>query len=120
MERSLKCTVFYDTGLTEYEFNFDYLRKKFVCVKYVASMEGDDIDEGQQLVYGNDYTVVDKRVVLRQANTDKKLICIYRQTPTANIVDFEDNSIIKAKDSSLHKVKRAKKSNINPITFTLS
>ena len=63
-------------------------------------MEGEGTDKGQELIYGTDYIVDDRKIILKQASTnrDKPFIYIYRQTSTDNIVSFSDSSIIRSKD----------------------
>lgn len=108
MERELKATVFYDIEKTEYTFNFDYLKKKFVRVKYIENMEGEATDKGQVLIYGNDYIVDDKKIILKQVSTnkDKPFIYIYRQTTTDSIVSFSDSSIMKSKDFNIGDIQK--------------
>jgi hypothetical protein len=92
--RELKATVFYEAGKLTYNFPFDYIKKRFVAVKYVDNFEADIIDEAELLTYGTDYTIDDKKVTLKEAGDTSKYIYIYRVTPTAPVVDFLDTSIL--------------------------
>lgn len=94
----LAATQFFTAGETSYIFNFDYLRKTYVKARYVNSQKADDIDAGQQLEYGTDYTINDKTISLTTAGDSSKQLYVYRETPTDLITVFEDSSIIRARD----------------------
>lgn len=105
--RELKATVFYNAGELTYNFPFDYLKKDTIKVAYVDDMEADTIDDATLLVYNSDYTITDKTLKLKQANSDKALIYIFRDTPTEPIVSFQDSSILKAYDLNIHSVQQS-------------
>lgn len=92
--RELKATVFYEAGELTYSFPFDYIKKSFVKVKYLSEIEADVIDNAPMLSYGTDYTIEDRKVLLKEAPIDGKYICIYRVTPTETIVNFSNSSFL--------------------------
>lgn len=95
--------MFYQAGKTSYQFPFDYIQKKFVCVKYLpANYTQLEIDNTKALTYGVDYTITDKQLLLKSAGDNTKIICIYRDTPTDSLVDFNDNSVLLAKNLNLY------------------
>lgn len=105
--RELKATVFYDSGELTYTFPFDYLKKNTIKVAYVDNMEADTIDNAELLEYNIDYTIEDKNLVLKEADTAKALIYIFRDTPTEPIVSFNDSSILKAEDLNVQNVQQS-------------
>lgn len=105
--RELKATVFYDSGELTYTFPFDYLKKNTIKVAYVDDMEADTIDNAELLEYNIDYTIEDKNLVLKEADTAKSLIYIFRDTPTEPIVSFNDSSILKADDLNVQNVQQS-------------
>lgn len=105
--RELKATVFYDSGELTYTFPFDYLKKNTIKVAYVNDMEADTIDNAEILEYNIDYTIEDKNLVLKEADTSKALIYIFRDTPTEPIISFNDSSILKADDLNVQNVQQS-------------
>lgn len=105
--RELKATVFYNAGELTYNFPFDYLKKDTIKVAYVDDMEADTIDSADLLTYNTDYTIIDKTLTLKQSNTDKALIYIFRDTPTEPIVTFKDSSILKAYDMNIQHIQQS-------------
>ena len=83
--------MFYQGGELSYSFPFDYLQKKFVKAKYVTT---DGITT--YLVYGSDYSIENKTMMLKSSGNASDMICIYRETPTDRQVEFVDASILKA------------------------
>ena len=92
--RELKATVFYEAGELTYNFPFDYIKKRFVSIKYIDNFEADTLDAAENLEYGVDYTINDKVVTLKEAGDTSKYIYIYRSTPTEPIVDFSNSSFL--------------------------
>ena len=92
--RELKATVFYNVGELTYNFPFDYIKKRFVSIKYIDNFEADTLDAAENLEYGVDYTINDKVVTLKEAGDTSKYIYIYRSTPTEPLVDFSDSSFL--------------------------
>lgn len=92
--RELKATVFYEAGELTYNFPFDYIKKRFVSIKYIDNFEADTLDAAENLEYGVDYTINDKVVTLKEAGDTSKYIYIYRSTPTEPLVDFSDSSFL--------------------------
>lgn len=92
--RELKATVFYEAGELTYNFPFDYIKKRFVSIKYIDNFEADTLDASGNLEYGVDYTINDKVVTLKEAGNTSKYIYIYRSTPTEPIVDFSNSSFL--------------------------
>lgn len=92
--RELKATVFYNAGELTYNFPFDYIKKRFVSIKYIDNFEADTLDAAENLEYGVDYTINDKVVTLKEAGDTSKYIYIYRSTPTEPLVDFSDSSFL--------------------------
>ena len=70
-------------------------------------MEADTIDNAELLEYNIDYTIEDKNLVLKEADTAKSLIYIFRDTPTEPIVSFNDSSILKADDLNVQNVQQS-------------
>lgn len=89
-----KASVFYKGGEVEYTFPFPYLKKKFVKVRY-KKPDG----SYEYLEYNKDYSVSDKTVTLRTAGAPDDVINIFRATPSEQIVDFTDASVLKASES---------------------
>lgn len=87
-----KATVFYKGGKETYTFPFPYLSKQFVKVRY------DQGNTSTPLTYNKDYTVEGQTVKLTTAGSEQATICIYRQTPTGSLVDFNDGSILLASE----------------------
>lgn len=92
--RELKATVFYSAGELTYNFPFDYIKKRFVSIKYIDNFEADTLDAAENLEYGVDYTINDKVVTLKEAGDTSKYIYIYRSTPTEPLVDFSNSSFL--------------------------
>ena len=92
--RELEATVFYKAGELTYNFPFDYIKKRFVYIKYIDNLEADTLDAANNLEYGVDYTISDKVVTLKEAGDASKYIYIYRSTPTDPLVDFSDSSFL--------------------------
>lgn len=92
--RELEATVFYKAGELTYNFPFDYIKKRFVSIKYIDNFEADTLDAAENLEYGVDYTINDKVVTLKEAGDTSKYIYIYRSTPTEPLVDFSDSSFL--------------------------
>lgn len=92
--RELEATVFYKAGELTYNFPFDYIKKRFVAIKYIDNFEADTLDAAENLEYGVDYTINDKVVTLKEAGNTSKYIYIYRSTPTEPIVDFSNSSFL--------------------------
>lgn len=92
--RELEATVFYKAGELTYNFPFDYIKKRFVYIKYIDNLEADTLDAADNLEYGLDYTISDKVVTLKEAGDTSKYIYIYRSTPTEPIVDFSNSSFL--------------------------
>lgn len=87
-----KATVFYAGGQSRYNFSFPYLSKQFVKVRY------DRATSAQQLEYNRDYTIEGQTVTLLKAAPSDVTVCIYRQTPTERLVDFNDGSLLLASE----------------------
>lgn len=92
-----KASVFYKGGEVNYDFPFPYLKKKFVKVRY-KKPDG----SYEYLEYNKDYSVSDKKVTLHTAGSPDDVINIYRQTPSEQIVDFTDASVLKASDLNVY------------------
>ena len=90
-------SVFYKGGEGNYTFPFPYLKKKFVKVRYKKPD-----NSYEYLEYNNDYSVSDNKVTLRTAGSPDDVINIYRQTPSEQIVDFKDASVLKASDLNVY------------------
>ena len=87
-----KATVFFKAGKDNYAFPFPYLSKQFVKVRYDKKQGADELE------YNRDYTIEGQTVMLRQKGDEQSTICIYRQTPTGSLVDFNDGSILLASE----------------------
>ena len=87
-----KATVFFKAGKDNYAFPFPYLSKQFVKVRYDKKQGADELE------YNRDYTIEGQTVMLRQKGEEQSTICIYRQTPTGSLVDFNDGSILLASE----------------------
>lgn len=87
-----KATVFFKAGKDNYTFPFPYLSKQFVKVRYDKKQGADELE------YNRDYTIEGQTVLLRQKGDEQSTICIYRQTPTGSLVDFNDGSILLASE----------------------
>ena len=87
-----KATVFFKAGKDNYTFPFPYLSKQFVKVRYDKKRGSDELE------YNRDYTIEGQTVMLRQKGDEQSTICIYRQTPTGSLVDFNDGSILLASE----------------------
>ena len=87
-----KATVFFKAGKDNYAFPFPYLSKQFVKVRYDKKYGTDELE------YNRDYTIEGQTVMLRQKGDEQSTICIYRQTPTGSLVDFNDGSILLASE----------------------
>ena len=87
-----KATVFYAGGQSRYNFSFPYLSKQFVKVRY------DRATSAQQLEYNRDYTIEGQTITLLKAAPSDVTVCIYRQTPTERLVDFNDGSLLLASE----------------------
>lgn len=91
--KDYKALVSYDVvaDQTTYTFPFLYLKKQFVKVRYMDT-EGNFTD----LEYPKDYKVEDKTVYLTEAGVAGNTIIIYRKTPTEQIVDYVDATVLRA------------------------
>lgn len=103
MATAYKATEFYDAGESVYNFPFLYLRKEFVKARY-------DKPDGTivALTYNRDYSVVGQTLTLTESGvaaceTGDRL-CIYRETPTDQLVTYADASVLKAYDMNLAEV----------------
>lgn len=90
-----KATVYYKAGKSNYTFPFAYISKQFVKVRYDR-----DIGDSVYLEYNKDYNVTGQVLSLRSTTgfSDKDTICIYRETPTGSLVDFNDGSVLLSSD----------------------
>lgn len=105
--RELKATVFYNAGELTYNFPFDYIKKRFVSIKYIDNFEADTLDTAENLEYGVDYTINDKVVTLKEAGNTSKYIYIYRSTPTEPIVDFSNSSFLTEENLDLSSLQQS-------------
>lgn len=96
---SYKARVTYTAGKTTYSFPFLYLKKKFVKVRYIST-DGNYTE----LSYPADYKVEEKQIVLSTAGNTSDTIMIYRQTPTDQIVDYVDATVLKAYDLNVNQI----------------
>lgn len=87
-----KATVFFKAGKDNYAFPFPYLSKQFIKVRYDKKQGADELE------YNRDYTIEGQTIMLRQKGDEQSTICIYRQTPTGSLVDFNDGSILLASE----------------------
>ena len=87
-----KATVQYKAGERNYTFPFPYLSKQFVKARYEKK------GGTQELTYNQDYNIEGQQLQLRTAGSPEDTICIYRQTPTGSLVDFNDGSILLASE----------------------
>lgn len=94
-----KALVTYKGGGTQYTFPFLYLRKKFVKVSY-QSPTGDVTN----LEYERDYKVEEKTIKLTIAGNAEDTIIIYRRTPTEQIVDYIDSTILRAYHLNINQI----------------
>lgn len=99
MAKERKASVVYEGNASQltYAFPFDYLRKAFVKVEDIYT----NITE---LTQGTDYTVSDKEITLVNPIPLSHTIKIYRETPTTPLVEWQDASVLQAKDMSLQEV----------------
>lgn len=91
-----KATIFYEweQGKSAYNFPFPYLSKQFVKVRV------DHANTSTLLEYNRDYTIEGQTLTLTpvQPFVSGATLCIYRQTPTGNLVDFSDGSLLLASE----------------------
>jgi hypothetical protein len=87
-----KATVQYKAGERNYTFPFPYLSKQFVKARYEKK------GGTQELTYTQDYNIEGQQLQLRTAGIPEDTLCIYRQTPTGSLVDFNDGSILLASE----------------------
>ena len=91
-----KATIFYEweQGKSAYNFPFPYLSKQFVKVRV------DHANASTLLEYNRDYTIEGQTLTLTpvQPFVSGATLCIYRQTPTGNLVDFSDGSLLLASE----------------------
>lgn len=88
-----KASVFYAGGEVQYTFPFLYLKKRFVKARY-RHPDG----TYTALNYGTDYTIEGRTLRLVSAGATTDTINIYRQTPTNQVVEFTDASVLRAYD----------------------
>lgn len=96
MSTSLKATVTYevtDNTQTTYNFPFMYLKAAFIKAAATAS-------DGTYttLTYSVDYTIADFNLTLASPLSVGTLLTISRETDTAQLVGWVDNSILRAYD----------------------
>lgn len=84
-------TTITNSAIRTYNFGFDYIKKQFIKVEI----------DGTKLVYGRDYRVEGKSVVLTTGYEKGTHITIYRQTDTTPLVSWSDSSIMRASDVNL-------------------
>lgn len=84
-------TTITNRQIRTYNFGFDYIKKQFIKVEI----------DGTKLVYGRDYRVEGKSVVLTTEYEKGTHITIYRQTDTTPLVSWSDSSIMRASDCNL-------------------
>ena len=84
-------------GQRTYNFGFDYLARDFVKVEI----------NGKLLEYDKEYTVNDKTITLITAPTEVLPLYIYRDTSTIPLVEWQDSSIMTAKDLNLQQTQTA-------------
>lgn len=87
-----KATVFFKGGKKVYTFPFPYLSKQFVKARW------DKTNSSVLLEYNRDYTIEGQNLTLVQEGSTEDTLCIYRQTPTDSLVDFNDGSILIASE----------------------
>lgn len=87
-----KATVFFKGGKKVYTFPFPYLSKQFVKARW------DKTNSSVLLEYNRDYTIEGQNLTLVQEGSAEDTLCIYRQTPTDSLVDFNDGSILLASE----------------------
>lgn len=98
MANTRKTIVTYEGDGTQtiYSFSFDYLSRAFVKARLISSTGV------TELVYGVDYTVTGREVTFTTAPTGT--FQIYRETPTDQIVTWEDASVLRAGDLTTFEV----------------
>lgn len=84
-------------GQRTYNFGFDYLSKDFIKVEI----------NGKLLEYDKEYTVNDKTINLIITPTEVLPLSIYRDTSTMPLVEWQDSSIMTAKDLNLQQTQTA-------------
>lgn len=99
MAKERKASVIYEGNASQlvYAFPFDYLQKKFVKVEDIYT----NITE---LTMGVDYTVEDKQVRLVKGIPIGHFVKIYRETPTAPLVEWQDASVLRSADMTLQEL----------------
>lgn len=98
MAKKYKAKV-YLTSLSNtknYTFAFDYINKTYVKVKVGINSPA--------LTYGTDYVVQGHIVELVNVPPTDTTLVIYRETPTDQLVEWYDSSILRAKDLNLYSV----------------
>ena len=87
-----KATVSYPGGKQNYTFPFPYLSRSFVKVRYES-------DRGAtQLTYYRDYHIEGQTVLLNSPAPTDVTVYVYRKTPTNSLVDFNDGSLLLARE----------------------
>ena len=87
-----KATASYPGGKQNYTFPFPYLSRSFVKVRYES-------DRGAtQLTYHRDYHIEGQTVLLNSPAPTDVTVYVYRKTPTNSLVDFNDGSLLLARE----------------------
>lgn len=93
----LKASVAYEITKSEkeYAFPFDYIKKEFVKARILQG------EEQTALTFGDHYAIEKNKILLKAAPPTGAVLSIYRETPTERILQWEDGSILLARDMSL-------------------
>lgn len=87
-----KAAIFQKGGKKVYTFPFPYLSKQFVKARYERGSTSTPLE------YNRDYSIDGHTLSLHTEGSPEDILCIYRQTPTGNLVDFNDGSILLASE----------------------
>lgn len=87
-----KATIFQKGGKKVYTFPFPYLSKQFVKARYERGSTSTPLE------YNRDYSIDGQTLSLHTEGSAEDILCIYRQTPTGSLVDFNDGSILLASE----------------------
>jgi hypothetical protein len=87
-----KATIFQKGGKKVYTFPFPYLSKQFVKARYERGSTSTPLE------YNRDYSIDGQTLSLHTEGRTEDILCIYRQTPTGSLVDFNDGSILLASE----------------------
>lgn len=87
-----KAAIFQKGGKKVYTFPFPYLSKQFVKARYEHGSISTPLE------YNRDYSIDGQTLSLHTEGSPEDILCIYRQTPTGSLVDFNDGSILLASE----------------------